>query len=317
MPIRFESFIKEGDKNEKNIAKDIINTCNSWGIASFRSKAPKYFMFEYPLTDEYTKQEFGLITNLIKIEDSKFKLRDCHLTINAEPKKIHLYKHLPDADEETHDYYLAKEDSLFPTPSFVVELVNRQAIWDEKLENKNVYAGLSAFAYQIEIFDDLDEYNKRFNSTEETPNLNFDYNLAAAIDAEGEDPCTFFQGEILDVQDVKAKLKENEIGFSIITIDCFLGPLKLVASRDVFNLSKLEKGKLLVTVATIKANLGIDPTPGAIVGSETETPQDNKIVDNAVTRLADASFDISSELKNKIKRVTKKVVKFKKKSPDK
>ena len=82
--------------------------------------------------------------------------------------------------------------------------------------------------------------------------------------------------------------------------------LKLVAGKDVFYFEGIEKGKILEIIATIKANFGVDPTPEAVVGSQTQAPQDNEIYDNAITKLADASFDISSELKNKIKRIVKK-----------
>ena len=310
MPIRFESFIREGDKNEKNIVSDIVSTCNSWGFASFESKTPKYFMYEYPLIDEYTKKEFGLITNLLKIENSKIIIRDCNLTINAEPKRIHLHKHLKVSDEETHDYYLAKEDSLFPTPSFVIEAVNRHAIWDKKLEGKDFYVGLSAFAYGFAVWDSLEEFNKHYNDTSNHPPKNtitkVGLDSATIINEKDDNPCTLFLGEVLDIQDVKVKLKENEIKFSIITIDCFLGLLKLVAGKDVFYFGGIEKGKILEIIATIKANFGVDPTPEAVVGSQTQVPQDNETYDNAITKLADASFNISSELKNKIKRIIKK-----------
>ena len=313
MPIRFESFIKEGDKNEKNIAKDIVATCSSKRKLSFKSKNTEYIIFEHPLKDENTGKEFGLITNLLKVEEDKLKVRDCNLTINAEPKKIHLYKHLP-ASDETYDYYLAQENSLFRTSPFVIESVNRHAMWDEKLEGKDVYVGLSAFAFQITAFDNFDEFNKHLVSSttnsEGNPNPEFDLDFATPIDEESEDPYTVFLGEVLDIQDVKVKLTKHEIEFSIITVDCFLGPLKVVAGRDVFDFSRIEKGKILVIAASIKANFGVDPTPEAIVGNkapETEKHQDNEITDNAITKLADMGFDISSELKNKAKKAVKKI----------
>lgn len=315
MAIGYESFIKNGDENERNIAGDIIATCSSKGKVSFTSKGAKYLMYEYSLVDQHTKKEFGLITDTVKVEKDKLKVYDCDLTINAKPRKIHLQERLP-ASDEIKEYYIA-EDASYHTPLFIVETVNRHAVRDEKLEDKDVNVGLSVFAGRIAIYDNLDEFNKQFDifpiDSPEGPITGFGKSLVVMRGEDGNSPYTAFLGEVLDVKDVKVKLTENEIEFLIIDVDCFLGTLKVVAGRDRFDLSKLEKGKLLEISAYIKADFGVAPAPEAIVNGRTKKtkkthnkPQDNEIVDNAITRLADMSYDVSSDLANRIKKIFKK-----------
>ena len=311
MAIGFESFIKEGDKNERSIVGDIVATCSSKGNVSFTSKGVKYLMYEYPLKDQRTGKEFGLITDLVKVEKDKLKVCYCDLTISTKPKRIHLYKRLP-ASDEIKEYYLA-EDTSCHTPPFVVETVNRHAVRDEKLEDSDVNVGISAFAGKVLVYDNLDEYNKHFDffpmDTPEGQVVGFSRDFVITNDEDSDDPYTIFLGEVLSTKDVKVKLTENEIEFSIIEVDCFLGTLKVVAGRDCFDLSKLEKGKLLEISAWIKADFGVDPAPEAIVDGrtkKTKKAQDDENVNNVVTRLADAGYDVSSELTSKVRKVIKK-----------
>ncbi len=130
MPIRHQSFIKDNDKNENKILSDIITVVTTRGKLAFSSNDANYFMAEYPLTDQNTEKEFGLITALFKVRDGGLLFYDCDLTIGAKPREIHLIQRLP-ASGEANEHYLA-EATEYHTPPFVIETVNRYAIWDKE-----------------------------------------------------------------------------------------------------------------------------------------------------------------------------------------
>ena len=316
MPIRHQSFIKDGDKNENKLVSDFVVTSSSMGKMSFISKDGNYLTTEYPLKDQSTKKKFGLITALLKVENNRLKLYDCDLTIDAKPKKIHLIERLPASGEANEHYSATVSDG--GTQRFVIETVNRYALWDEKLEDEDVNVELSAFAFKIGVYDSIEDFNKQFDFFPiDTPNgqvAGFNSEFAMIQDDYGDAPFTLFLGKVIDIKDVKVKLSKYKVEFSIIDVDCFLGTLKVVAGKDVFDFSKIEKGKLLEISADIKADFGVDPTPEAIIKSQAKThnkPQNTENVDNAVTRLADASYDVSSELASKMKKAIKKITRRK------
>ncbi len=278
MPIRYQAFIKDDDKKENKILSDIIVTGSSKGEVSFISKGGEFIMLESPLKDHIANQDFGLIATLLKVEDDSLKLFDCDLTIGAKPSKLHLLERLP-ASGPANEHYLA-EAAEFHTPPFVIETVNRYAVWDEVLVGKTVDVGLSAFPFKIVVHDDIDSFNKQFDifpiETKNGTVSGFTEDFVAPKDLESTSPYTFFLGKVLDIKNVKAKFIYNKINLSIIYVDCFLGVLKVVAGKDKFALDNLEKGKLLEISADIKADFGVCPSPEALIKKETEEDKKSK-----------------------------------------
>ena len=278
MPIRHQSFIKDNDKNENKILSDIVTVATTRGKLAFSSNDANYFMAEYPLTDQNTEKEFGLITALYKVRDGGLLFYDCDLTIGMKPQEIHLIQRLP-ASGEANEHYLA-EATEYHTPPFVIETVNRHAIWDKELEGKNVKAGLSAFAFRIVVHDNIEDFNKQFDffpiETERGKVTGFNDDFSAPKDQESNAPYSYFLGKVRDVRDVKVKLSKYALDFSIIYVDCFLGTMPVVASKNKFDLSKLEKGKLVEVSADIKADFGVNPTPDAVIENQLKKISNNK-----------------------------------------
>ncbi len=262
MPIRYESYAKEED--QARILNDIVVTTLTKGFPAFISKDQKFLLIAYPLENQSTKTIFGeaYILNKLNDEITNLEIQDVDLVIKNRAKEIHLSDRLI-ASSDANEHYIAEYDSA----EFVIETVNRHAIWEDNLENKDYKVGLSAFAFQIGVYDNIEAYNSQydFNGGDFAGRIvGFSEKFVMPKDEESDTPYTYFLGTVVDVKDVKVKLTEVILDFSIILVDSFLGKLPVVASKKIFNLRNLEKGKLLAVSADIKAYFGVDPTEKAI-----------------------------------------------------
>lgn len=264
MPTRYESYLKEEDKFK--LFNDLVNVTMKNGFPAYVSRSQKYCMASYPLEDTKTKEVFGEAFTLLKLKNDNYNVLDFDLIINNKAKDIQLIRRLP-ASGEKNEHYTAEHDDA----RFVIETVNRYAVWDDNLEGKEAKVRLSAFAFRIKIYDSIDEYNSQFKFPEPEKtggkNISFSEVFTMPKDEESKTPFTYFLGTVKDIKDIEAKIGKTTLDFSIITVDSFAGPLPVVASKKIFDLKDLKKGKLLEISADIKADFGADPTPSAIIKS--------------------------------------------------
>ena len=260
MPVHLESITTE---NDEEFLLDIVNTTIKKGFPAFVSSDENLLSIAYPL--EHEKQVIGEAFVVTKIDMENPVLLDCDLVINNKPQAIHLLKYHSKSGE-TNERYLAEliDDKDVP---FFIETVNRIAVWDPKIEGMALKANFSAFAFKIDIHDSIKDYHKKigFNpvKTKAGPVTGFSEKFCAPM-SEDNVPYTYFLGTVDDVLDVEIRLEKGTILFSVIYVDSHFGIIPVVASRDVFDLSKLEKGRIIEVSADIKANLAADASPMAI-----------------------------------------------------
>lgn len=262
MPTHYGSFVSEKDK-EKFIL-DIVNTTAKKGFPAFVSSDEKLLSIAYPLESE--KQIIGESFIVTEVNMEEFVLLDCDLVINNKPRKVHFLKYHSQSGE-TNERYMAELVSSKGIP-FFIETVNRIAVWDKNIEGLSLKANLSAFAFKIDIYDSIEEYNKKTGfkavDTKEGKITGFSEKFCAPMSENGT-PYTYFLGTVTDVMDAEIKLEKGTVVFSVISVNSHFGVLPVVASRDLFDLDMLEKGKIVAISADIKANLAADASPKAIV----------------------------------------------------
>ncbi len=264
MPLRQESYLTEAENND--IIGDLIETVTKKSFPAFLSKDELHLLAAYPLADQSNGKVFGEITTLVKSSDEKIEIIDCDLTIDNKNQSLHFINRLPASSEANEYYTVALPDTDI---RFVIETVNRYAVWDDKIENQDLKVRLSAFAFRILVHDNIEAYNKSIGFSPFDSKIGQVVGLSEVFcmpkDEETKNPYTFFLGTVKDIKDVKTKLTKKFMEFSIIFVECFSGILPVVVSKKLFDLSKLQKGKLVEISASIKADLGADATPKAVV----------------------------------------------------
>ncbi|MBQ6486943.1 hypothetical protein IJI89_00760 [Candidatus Saccharibacteria bacterium] len=262
MSILIESLIEE--KDEDNFLLDIIDTTIKNGFPAYVSKDEKILSIALPL--ENKKEIVGEAFIVTEVNMEEPRLFDCDIAINSELREIHLLR-FHSSLSEVNECYMAELTSDPGTP-FFIETINRIAVWDKKLEGKELKASLSAFATKISIYNNIKEFNKKTGfepvDTEAGKIIGFSETFCAPMSENGI-PYTYFLGTIKHYEDVEIKLKKGTILFTIIYVNSHFGILPVVACKNRFDLSRLEAGKAIEVSAVIKANLATDATPKAIV----------------------------------------------------
>lgn len=271
MPLRQESYLK--DKKQNKFLSDALTLAIKRGELVYSSKNANFFMNEYELKDKKTGLYYGFIFSLLKVNEEKkhLELMDLDMTIkNLKTDNIHILERLP-ASGEANEHYMAETDD---DTHFIIETVNRHAVWDENIENKKMNPNLSAFAFRISIHDSIDEYNSKLDNfpvdSKAGKVTGFADTFAMPADYDTKTPYTYFLGTVEKIVDVYTRLLYTALDFSIIYANTFFGLLPIVASKKVFDLSKIEKGKLVEVCADIKADFGYCATPKAIVSEVIE-----------------------------------------------
>lgn len=266
MPLRQESYFKE--KDGKRFLGDALTSAVKRGELVYSSKGANFFMNEYELKDKKTGLYYGFIFSLLKVNEEKkhLELMDLDMTIkNLKTDDIHILERLP-ASGEANEHYMAKTED---GSHFIIETVNRHAVWDENIEDKTMNPNLSAFAFKINIHNSIDEYNSKLDNFPVESKVGkvtgFADTFTMPADQDTKAPYTYFLGTVEKIVDVHTRIRYSALDFSIIYANTFFGLLPIVASKKVFNLSKLEKGKLVEVCADIKADFGYCATPKAIV----------------------------------------------------
>lgn len=262
MPVHFNSFI--GDKEEQLKAKlfsDIITKyteeTNNVFINDDKSKIHMTTFFK----DVHTKKEIGKVVITLIVRTDNIELVDVDIVLLSDRKtKLHFEEKLEESSE-ANEYYMVYD--LEQEKHFDVEIVNRYTI-SEDLENNDIEVYLSAFPFQLDIFENEDEMNRTFGLGKEVaiptigrkvitmdPRMMSDGRIMTGAKA----PCSFIIGEVTDFKDVEVNIADNNIKFEVIELDTAIGNMPVAVHRKNFDLSKLKKGALVGMVADIKADL--------------------------------------------------------------
>lgn len=262
MPVHFNSFIADKEEQLKTkLFSDIITKYTEEADNVFvNDEKTKIHMTSY-FKDIHTKKEIGKVVITLIVRPDNIELVDTDIVLLSDHKtNLHFEEKLEESSE-ANEYYMVYD--LDQEKHFDIETVNRYTI-PEDIENKDIDAYLSAFPFQLDVFENEDEINK-------TLGLGNEVNIPAVgkkvitmdprIISDGrvmtgaKEPCSFIIGEVLGFKNVEVNIADNNIKFKIIELDTAIGNMPVAVHEENFDLSKLKKGALVGMVADIKADL--------------------------------------------------------------
>jgi hypothetical protein len=136
---------------------------------------------------------------------------------------------------------------------------------EKEIHNTEVEAYISAFPFRLTVFDNIEEFNNfagfenpiKIGNTEYTVNGYSETMLAVggAVNSDINEPCSFIIGKVKGYKDIKTTIGEIPITMTIIKLETEIGIIPVASSREIFDLSKLEKDKIIVVFADVKINL--------------------------------------------------------------
>ncbi len=262
MPVHFNSFIADKEEDfRKKLFSDIVTKYTERADNVFVSDDKTKIHMTTFFKDIHAKKEIGKVVITLIVRADSIKLVDTDVILLSDHKtKLHFEEKLEESSE-ANEYYLVYD--LDQEKHFDIETVNRYTI-SEDIENKERDVYLSAFPFQISVFENEYEINKALGLGEEIdiPALGkkvitMDPKMMAdgRVMIGANEPCSFIIGEVTDFKDVEVNIADNIIKFTIIDLDTAIGNMPVAVHRENFDLSKLKKGVLVAMAADIKADL--------------------------------------------------------------
>lgn len=262
MPVHFNSFIADKEEQLKTkLFSDIITKYTEEADNVFvNDEKTKIHMASY-FKDIHTKKEIGKVVITLILRPDNIELVDTDIVLLSDHKtNLHFEEKLEESSE-ANEYYMVYD--LDQEKHFDIETVNRYTI-PEDIENKDIDAYLSAFPFQLDVFENEDEMNKTLGLGNEVdipaigkkaitmdPRMMSDGRVMTGV----KEPCSFIIGEVLGFKNVEVNIADNNIKFKIIELDTAIGNMPVAVHEENFDLSKLKKGALVGMVADIKADL--------------------------------------------------------------
>lgn len=239
---------------------------------AFAQSNKRYFLGSTPLRDKKSGKEIGkyVYTIFSNLEKQRNEILDLDIVLNNNTPVELSFDTKRKESSASNEYYeavtLEKEQHL------IVETVNRYVI-EAEIEGKQVSVYASAFPYELTVFDDEKAFNK-FCGLENPIEI---ANTGMFVHGSGTDfispgglfgkreeeetPWSLVIGVVEEFEDVTIAFGENTREAYLIYLNTAIGILPTLAGKEMFDLKRLSKGKIIGMNAYIKANFVKDKYP--------------------------------------------------------
>ena len=173
---------------------------------------------------------------------------------------LHFEEKLQQSSEANEYYEVVTHDGLH----FQIETVNRYSLKQEEIFGTDQNAYLSAFPFQMDLYNSEYELNKAlgFKKTIEVANTGMKISgystkmmaVGGIFTGKIDEPSSFIIGEIEDFRDVTLNIANINVNFTIIYLNTAIGIIPVAVHKENFDLSKLQKGNILAMLADVKAD---------------------------------------------------------------
>ena len=260
MPHRLHAIIDGFD--QARVLADLLMRSGEDPDEVFVSEDRKYLHSFLGLKDERTGADFGslVFTLWVNEKEKHIEIKDLDVVINNEETASLEFLSLMAGSSDSNEYYHVQTGG---GAHFIIETVNRHAVEGSVL-NTTRDVKLSAFPFELTVYDDIWEVNRAFGFGEGIHVGNTDlvvhgmsetFTMTGGVlgDEKDDTNYSFMLGTVVSFQDVTWKLGEYTLDFIIARARTAAGVMPVVLSRDYFDLEKLKAGSILAMNADIKA----------------------------------------------------------------
>lgn len=268
MPVHLNSLT---DKNIQKLFGWILQEELQKINDAFAQRDKTYFLGSTPLVDKKTDKEIGkyVFTFFSNLKENRNELLDVDIVLNNNnPTEIVFAKKLPKSSD-SNEYYEAI--TVEGDQHLVIETVNRYT-QEREIEGEKLSVYISAFPYELTVFKDANAFNEFFGFKKAIEVANtglFVHGLGEKFIMPGnifggkddENPWSFVVGTVEDFSEVKITFGRTMHKAYIIQLNTALGNIPVLAGKEVFDMKKLSKGKIVGMNAYLKANFVRDKYP--------------------------------------------------------
>lgn len=274
MPIHFEAITNDY-KNSEMLAW-LFGPCMNQGKEVFTTPKQDIIILRSDMIDIKTSEAIGKYSFLIwqNKKENRFEIQDVDVTLNnASATKIRFLENKEKKPKEKFHLFKRKNSEPEGNGCYEVELLdvdahclaeaaNRYTV-NTKLENTERDAFISAFPYQLNLFDDMEAVNHFFGFDREISVGNTGIKvgglsptfISPSNPTENEDLSSLVIGEIKNWRDVCIEMGEISLNFVLTQIETALGTIPVAMGREVFDIQGIEEGKMVAMHCYVKADL--------------------------------------------------------------
>ncbi len=232
--------------------------------AVFADREGQYLHLRRSITDTLTDQVIGKVSYTLKKEDKALQILDLDITMDNEVTTALRFNRRRETSSDANEYYMVELAEA--VGHLEIETVNRHTVEGE-LEGTVRDVSVSAFPFELSIYEDMDALNKSLGF--DTPITNEHTGLTVSGYSDrfimpggtfrgGEESYSFVIGEVVSFRDVEIALGEVRLPFVLARVDTALGIIPVVMGREVFDIADIKNGCVVGMNADIKADLATD-----------------------------------------------------------
>ena len=263
MPLHLQSITKDDQRPE--YLADLLTMAGESPDELFVSE-DRYILSRFFLNDEVSQTPFGSIVFTMKVDDENKALMiiDLDIVLSNENRTSLRFLALRNGSSDANEYYDAETEE--DNAHLELETVCRHIVRDEQLVDSCRDVSISAFPFQLTVHENIDAYNKwagfgkgiKVRDTEYTVHGFSPHFMmpGGTLGAEKEEESfSYLLGTVRSWRDVRWKIGENALDFTVVWLDTALGEIPAAMSREVFDLTELKAGAIIAMNAYIKADL--------------------------------------------------------------
>ena len=232
---------------------------------AFATPDKKYFCGRSRMIDMITNEPIGNFVYTIWSNEREkcSEIKDLDITLDNPTVTPFRFLEMLDKSEDTTEYYHVETDDT--EAHLEIETVNRIAI-PGSIVNSIQNASISAFPFQLTMFDSIDDLNRFFGFKEKTRVGSTDLYVSGLSDTfiaprgvlsekDADDAYTLIFGTVTSFRDVQVDMGQTRLDFVLAKVRTALGVIPVAMGRDVFSIEGLCPGKVLAMNAYVKADL--------------------------------------------------------------
>jgi hypothetical protein len=236
------------------------NTCEA-----FATPDKRFFCGRSRMIDSITNEPIGNFVYTIWSNEKERcnEIQDLDITLDNPTVTPLRFLEMLDKSEDTTEYYNVETEG--EEAHLQIETVNRLAI-PGSIVNSTQNAYISAFPFQLTMFDSIDDLNRLFGFKERTQVGSTDLYVSGLSDTfiapsgvlsdkDEDDVYTLMFGTVTSVRNVQVDMGITRLDFVLAQVRTALGIIPVAMGRDAFNIEGIRPGKVLAMNAYVKADL--------------------------------------------------------------
>ena len=262
MPLHLNSITNDSQNTE--VLAWILQTAINESTGVFCTEDKQYIHMANVICNEKTGNPIGrfVFTLFCNQAEQRLEVLDLDIVLdNPNESKLYFLRRLPKSSDSNEYYEVEVVDKQ---QHLLIETVNRYTV-PGTIEDTECAVRVSAFPFELSVYDSLQALNAWVGFDKvidvggtglHVGGLSADFTAPGSAFSRKDDDgnYSFVVGTVNSYEDAVVRFGQHQFAFSIIWLDTAMGIIPVAAGREVFDLEKLEVGKVIGMNADIKCD---------------------------------------------------------------